>query len=127
MDFECCGSAANFFAQAGESTAGGGLPDNAWQWNPGMGFGQGPHFPFRDDGRQTGANHLLFGEPSDCVPPCIISFCGDLNGDGTSDGDDFFLYLDLFESGDPCADIDEDGDIDADDFFGYLDLFVVRC
>ena len=56
-----------------------------------------------------------------------VSFCGDVDGDGDSDADDFFGYLDMFASGDPCADIDGDGDNDADDFFAYLDLFVVPC
>ncbi len=79
------------------------------------------------DGEPTGVNYLLFGTPGECeVPPCS-SFCGDVDADGDSDADDFFLYLDFFAAGDDCADIDGDGDIDGDDFFGYLDLFVVRC
>ena len=51
----------------------------------------------------------------------------DLDNDGDLDADDFFIYLDLFASGDEGADIDGDGDVDADDFFGYLDLFSAGC
>ncbi|MCC5785665.1 MAG: hypothetical protein JJU33_03070 [Phycisphaerales bacterium] len=51
----------------------------------------------------------------------------DLNGDGVVDADDFFLFLQLFASGDPRADINGDGVIDADDFFGYLALFAQGC
>ncbi len=53
------------------------------------------------------------------------TFPDNIDGDGDSDADDFFGYLDLFASGHACADID--GDRDADDFFGYLDLFIVPC
>ncbi|MCB9844968.1 MAG: hypothetical protein H6811_03130 [Phycisphaeraceae bacterium] len=52
---------------------------------------------------------------------------GDLDGDGDTDGNDFFRYLDLFAAGDPDADLDGDGDRDADDFFMYLDLFALGC
>ncbi|TVQ79100.1 MAG: hypothetical protein EA380_05025 [Phycisphaeraceae bacterium] len=55
--------------------------------------------------------------------PCAA----DLTGDGVVDADDFFLFLQLFASGDPRADINEDGVIDADDFFGYLTLFAQGC
>ncbi len=53
---------------------------------------------------------------------------GDLDGDGDTDADDFFAYLDGFANDvlDVC-DIDGDGDCDADDFFGYLDLFSAGC
>ncbi|MCB9845896.1 MAG: S8 family serine peptidase [Phycisphaeraceae bacterium] len=51
----------------------------------------------------------------------------DIDGDGDTDGDDFFGYLDLFSSGDDAADLDGDGDRDADDFFMYLDLFSLGC
>lgn len=47
----------------------------------------------------------------------------DLDRDGDRDGDDFFLFLDLFTSGQPGADLDLDGDRDGDDFFGFLQLF----
>ncbi len=51
----------------------------------------------------------------------------DLDGNGILDADDFFLYLDLFSSGDPRADITGNGVIDANDFFAYLDLFAAGC
>ncbi len=51
----------------------------------------------------------------------------DLNGDGVVDADDFFLFLQLFASGDPRADFNNDGVIDADDFFLFLNAFALGC
>lgn len=52
----------------------------------------------------------------------------DLDGDGDTDADDFFLYLDAFATGNlAVCDVDGDGDCDADDFFAYLDLFALGC
>ncbi len=51
----------------------------------------------------------------------------DIDGDGDTDAEDFFMFLDLFAAGDPEADIDADGDTDADDFFAFLDLFADGC
>ena len=75
-----------------------------------------------DGGFDHGAVWVLF---LDGVPNCAA----DLDGDGDTDADDFFAYLDAFAGGntDDSADIDGDGDCDADDFFGYLDLFAAGC
>ncbi len=52
----------------------------------------------------------------------------DLDGDGDADADDFFAYLDAFDSRDAdVCDVDGDGDCDADDFFAYLDRFAGSC
>ncbi len=51
----------------------------------------------------------------------------DLTGDGVVDADDFFLFLQLFASGDSRADFNNDGVIDADDFFAYLTAFAAGC
>ena len=52
----------------------------------------------------------------------------DLDGDGDTDAEDFFSYLDAFAAGDvETCDIDADQDCDAEDFFGYLDLFAAGC
>ncbi len=51
----------------------------------------------------------------------------DLNGDGVVDADDFFLFLQLFASGDSRADFNNDGVIDADDFFAFLNAFAQGC
>ncbi len=51
----------------------------------------------------------------------------DLNGDGVVDADDFFLFLNLFATGDMRADFNNDGVIDADDFFLFLNLFAAGC
>ena len=79
-------------------------------------------------GLQTGINFVLGGQAGDCGPDCgDPTGCGDVDEDGDSDADDFFLYLDLFASGDDCADLDRDGDIDGDDYFEFLDRFVEPC
>lgn len=57
------------------------------------------------------------------IPACRA----DLDGNGTLDGDDFFLFLDLFVAGDARADFEGDGDLDGDDFFLFLDEFVAGC
>ncbi|TVS07585.1 MAG: hypothetical protein EA423_03760 [Phycisphaerales bacterium] len=66
----------------------------------------------------VGEIHYTTGAPS-CPP--------DLNGDGVVDADDFFLFLQLFASGDPRADFNNDGVIDADDFFAFLNAFAAGC
>ncbi len=130
MDFVCCGQVF-FWDQAGEPPVGGGLPDNAWHWNPGGGYNFGTHSPIEDPSNgfaRTGVNYLLFGEPANCSNPCAGPNCpADLDFDGDADTDDFFLFLDLFSAGDPCADLDQNGIVDADDFFAYLDLFAQGC
>ncbi len=59
----------------------------------------------------------------------VMSACpADLDGDGDTDADDFFAYLDGFANGDlDVCDLDGCGDCDADDFFAYLDLFAAGC
>ncbi len=67
------------------------------------------------------AEILVHGTPVDDCP-------ADLDGDGDTDADDFFAYLDAFANGNlAVCDIDNDGDCDADDFFGYLDQFAQGC
>ncbi len=57
-----------------------------------------------------------------------LSECpADINADGELDGDDFFLFLDLFGEDDPSVDFNHDGTIDSADFFAYLDIFVHGC
>lgn len=51
----------------------------------------------------------------------------DWNGDGEVDINDFFAYLDDFESGDPRADLNEDGEIDINDFFLFLTEYEAGC
>ncbi len=51
----------------------------------------------------------------------------DIDGNGTLDADDFFLFLDFFTAGDSRADITGNGIIDVNDFFAYLDLFAAGC
>ncbi len=87
-----------------------GLPDlaiGAWFADPG---GNRP---------TAGQTFVIFGR-SGCP--------ADMDGDGDTDSDDFFAYLDAFASGEAeVCDIDGDGDCEPDDFFAYLDLFVLGC
>ncbi len=84
------------------------------------------------------ANDAIFGSPFDSAgaPQSGSAYIFDLNcitcpadldGNGTLDADDFFLFLDLFTADDPAADIDGNGVIDGNDFFAYLDLFAAGC
>ncbi|MCB9845324.1 MAG: hypothetical protein H6811_04995 [Phycisphaeraceae bacterium] len=118
-----------FFQQAGAHDNGGGLANNAWQWNPGGGFGQGTHFQVFASGGSTvaiGVNFILCGEQGGgCPDP---NGCGDWdNSGGQADGTDFFAYLDSFANGDPCADLAAPAGLGGEDFFAYLDLFVIPC
>ncbi|MEM8756463.1 MAG: hypothetical protein AAGF47_01610 [Planctomycetota bacterium] len=50
--------------------------------------------------------------------------CGDVNGDGVTDGSDFFAWTAAFGSGDliPC-DVNNDGNCDGSDFFAWTSFF----
>ncbi|MCC5787728.1 MAG: hypothetical protein JJU33_13630 [Phycisphaerales bacterium] len=83
----------------------------------------------------------LYSSVSGPIPPIFnsptlnsyeIVTCGpisaaDLNADGVVDADDFFLFLELFASGDSRADLNGDETIDANDFFIYLNKFALGC
>ncbi|MCB9845322.1 MAG: hypothetical protein H6811_04985 [Phycisphaeraceae bacterium] len=122
---------ALFMQQGGAPGVGGGAADNAWQWNPGGGFGAGTHFPVRmagTAGAQTGVNYTLrSGEAGGCdgVDP---GQCGDWDASGgQSDGNDFFAFLDGFATGDPCTDLAAPPGRGSEDFFAFLDRFVRAC
>jgi len=51
------------------------------------------------------------------------SCAADLNGDGSADVLDFFLFVAAFASGDPVADINGDGRVDVLDFFAFVTAF----
>lgn len=117
-----------FFVQRGPHDHGLGSPNDAFQSNPGNGFGMGECFIVFDGDLGTGVNFVLCGDVGDCGAPCPDpDGCGDWGGDGVSDSDDLFLFLASFLSRDPCADLNGDGSIDSDDFFGYLDRFLHPC
>ncbi len=91
-------------------------------------------------GRATHAGSLFSGisgpNPPNFQSPTLNSYeivtCGpisaaDLNADGVIDADDFFLFLQLFASGDARADLNGDEVVDANDFFIYLNKFALGC
>lgn len=104
---------------------GGGVDEPQWGWVAAQGLNPPPaHQWFFDPGNfQPQGNdvaYVLLGGGGGGCP-------ADLDGDGDADVNDFFLYLDLFEAGDPRADITGDGEVDVNDFFAYLDLFEQGC
>lgn len=42
-------------------------------------------------------------------------------------GDDYDLFVGLFEAGDPAADVDESGFVNGDDIDMFMDHFVAGC
>jgi len=128
MNFTTFGS-FNWFAQSGAHTDGLGEADDGFQSNPGNAFGLGHCFETIDGGtgRRTGINFVLCGDADGCVACPDVRACGDWDGDGDSDGNDFFEYLTAFSAGDPCADLDSNGSFDSLDFFAFLDRFLRAC
>lgn len=51
----------------------------------------------------------------------------DLNDDGMSDLEDFFLFLNAFDQTDYAGDFTQDGVMDLADFFGFLNAFDAGC
>ncbi len=51
----------------------------------------------------------------------------DTDNNGFVTGDDFDLYTDYFEAGDPRADFDNDGFVNGDDFDAYVAAFQAGC
>ncbi|MCB9845977.1 MAG: hypothetical protein H6811_08340 [Phycisphaeraceae bacterium] len=71
--------------------------------------------------------HRACYEDSPSIGACEVGCAADLDGDGDTDGDDFFAYLDLFAAGDDDADFDGDGALDGADYFAFLDEFASGC
>jgi hypothetical protein len=94
---------AIFWAQAGAHAVGGGLPDNAWQWNPGGGWaypGNIRAVPAQlGGGGQIGVNFELFG--SSCYPNCDGSTAAP-----SLNVADFVCFQNRFAAGHPYANCD---------------------
>ena len=109
----------NGWDQTAKLTASDAAPDHQGGWSVGTDAESAIFGAWHEDhaGIQTGAAYIF-------QKPCPA----DLDGDGDTDADDFFTYLDAFAGADvEVCDLDSDGDCDADDFFGYLDLFASGC
>jgi hypothetical protein len=114
---------AIIFAAPGEHDVGGGVPDNAYQWNPGGGFGWPGDFqevPEDLDGTgNIGVNFTLKGGELGCL--------GDFNGDGTLNVLDFVAFQLAWVAQEPEADCDGSGDFDVLDFVCFQQAFVAGC
>ncbi len=58
---------------------------------------------------------------------CTNTCPPDLNNDGTTNTQDFLLFLNLWSSNDPQADWNNDGLINSQDFLAYLNDWVTGC
>ncbi len=58
---------------------------------------------------------------------CEVYCPADLDRDGFITGDDFQLFVEWFEIGDPGADFDEDGFLTGDDFTLFVEAFEAGC
>jgi hypothetical protein len=117
---------AVFFVQTGPNSVGGGLPDNAWKYNPGGAWNfpggviEPVHADFNNQGPQIGVNYTLEGTSA---PSCT----GDFNGDGAINLQDFLAYLQAFAAADPSADLNHDGLINLQDFLEFLAAYAAGC
>ncbi len=115
-----------FWHQPGPHAVGGGVPDNAYLYNPG-GFWGFPNPPYKqvplELGGQappgTGANFTLTGADAPCDADCDAS--------GTLDIDDFICFQTLYAVLDPKADCDADGALLIDDFICFQTLYALGC
>lgn len=58
----------------------------------------------------------------------VVGFCpADLNADGFVNGDDYDLFAELFESGDPAADLNRDGVVNGEDHDALALAFGEGC
>lgn len=104
----------------------GGFADSAW-YATNAPTGEALIGDFDSDGD---ADILSVSRSQGGLGPIVllenVACCGaDLDGDGTLNPDDFFIFLERFAQG--RGDVDRDGDFDSDDFFAYLELFAAGC
>ncbi|MCC5787952.1 MAG: hypothetical protein JJU33_14760 [Phycisphaerales bacterium] len=114
-------------------TSGGGIRYNGTNANPPQTTWTNADLELFSDRARTG--DIPFGSSlfmprtfSGVIHYQLGAFCRpDLNGDEVLDAEDFFLFLQYFEAGDPRADFNNDGVIDANDFFIFLNEFHLGC
>lgn len=119
---------ALFWAQGRAHAAGGGQPDNAWQWNPGGWWGYpGNIRPVPQDlqgNGQTGVNYVLYGSPA-CYANCDGSTLAPvLNANG------FQCFINRFASGSAAANCDGSTVapvLTANDFQCFIDAYAAGC
>jgi hypothetical protein len=119
---------AIYWAQSGPHAVGGGLPDNAWQWNPGGGWG----FPNNihpvpaqlGGGGQIGVNFYLFGTPG-CYANCDQS-----TEPPVLNVEDFVCFQTRFAAGQPYANCDGSTSpptLNVADFVCFMQRFAAGC
>ena len=113
------------FVQHGSYAFGQGLPDNAYQYNPGGGWNlpQGVLDPVTDDfnnqGNPVGVNFTLTGTQASCD--------ADFDHSGQVDFFDYLDFVQAFASDDPRADFDANGQIDFFDYLDFTAAFAAGC
>jgi hypothetical protein len=120
---------AIFWAQGGPHAVGGGLPQNAWLWNPGGGWGYPNNLkPVPEDllgNGQTGVNFTLFGGPVPCYANCDGSTI-----EPVLTGNDFLCFLSAFVQGSSYANCDGSTGqpvFTANDFVCFVSAYAAGC
>ena len=122
------GRRAVFWAQTGPHAVGGGLPDNAWLWNPGGWWGYPNNIKkvpadLKGNG-QSGVNFTLWGTPV-CYANC--------DGSGSSPeltANDFQCFISSYVSGTAYANCDHSTGtptLTPNDFQCFLNAFAAGC
>lgn len=117
------------WAQGGAHAVGGGLPENAWLWNPNGGWGFTNNIkkvPADLNGNgQTGVNFALYGSPVGCYANCDDSMSAPrLNAN------DFQCFINRFAAGAAYANCDGSSlapILNVNDFQCFLNAFAAGC
>ncbi len=120
---------AIFWAQGGPHQVGSGGADNAWQWNPGLGWNwpTGAIRPVPADlsgNGQTGTNFVLYGTPG-CYANCDRSTAAPV-----LNVNDFTCFLNQFAAGSAYANCDGSTTapvLNVNDFTCFLNRFAAGC
>lgn len=117
------------WAQGGAHAVGGGLPDNAWLWNPNGGWGYPNNLKMvpqdLNGNGQTGANFKLWGSPMSCYANCDAS-----TGTPILTANDFACFLTKYAAGTLYTNCDHSTSaplLNVNDFQCFLNAFAAGC
>jgi hypothetical protein len=120
---------AIMWAQGGPNAVGGGLPNNAWLWNPGGGWGYPNNIkPVPQDLQgtgQTGVNYTIYGVPVPCYANCDHSTEAPI-----LNVNDFQCFINAFATGSVYANCDSSTaapTLNVNDFQCFLNQFAMGC